>query len=59
MPEVGFDYAFVRREAEEDTTTLLVMKDRDSRAIRALAVPVKGVGSDMSHAVSRAVEGVH
>ena len=59
VPEVGFDYAFVRREAEVDTTTLLVMKDRDSRAIRAWVVPVKGVGSDMRHAVSRAVEGVH
>ena len=31
VPEVGFDYAFVRREAEEETVTLLVMKDRDSR----------------------------
>ena len=59
MPEVGFDYAFVRRESEEETATLLVMKDRDSRAIRAWVVPVKGVGSDMAHAVSRAVEGVH
>ena len=59
MPEVGFDYAFVRRDTEVDTTTLLVMKDRDSRAIRAWVVPVKGVGSDMRHAVSRAVEGVH
>jgi hypothetical protein len=59
VPEVGFDYAFVRRESEEETATLLVMQDRDSRAIRAWVVPVKGVGSDMAHAVSRAVEGVH
>ena len=51
VPEVGFDYAFVRREAEEETVTLLVMKDRDSRAIRAWVVPVKGVGADMAHAV--------
>jgi hypothetical protein len=57
VPEVGFDYAFVRRESEEETVTLLVMKDRDSRAIRAWVVPVKG--ADMAHAVSRAVEGVH
>jgi hypothetical protein len=57
VPEVGFDYAFVRRESEEDTVTLLVMKDRDSRAVRAWVVPVKG--ADMAHAVSRAVEGVH
>ena len=57
MPEVGFDYAFVRRETEEDTITLLVMKDRDSRATRAWVVPVKG--ADMQHAVQRAVEGVH
>ena len=56
VPEVGFDYAFVRRESEEETVTLLVMKDRDSRAIRAWVVPVKGVGADMAHAVSRAVK---
>ena len=54
---MGFDYAFVRRETEEDTITILVMKDRDSRAIRAWVVPVKG--ADMKDAVSRAVEGVH
>ena len=59
VPEIGFDYAFVRRQGEEDHITLLVMKDRDSRAIRAWVVPVKGVGADMLHAVSRAVEGVH
>ena len=57
VPEVGFDYAFMRRETEEETVTLLVMKDRDSRATRAWVVPVKG--ADMQHAVQRAVEGVH
>ena len=35
VPEVGMDYAFIRRRAEGDTTTVLVIKDRDSRAIRA------------------------
>ena len=42
-----------------DTVTLLVMKDRDTRAVRVWVVPVKGVGADMAHAVQRAVEGVH
>jgi hypothetical protein len=59
VPEVGFDYAFVRKDDEADTVTLLVMKDRDSRAVRVWVVPVKGVGADMAHAVQRAVEGVH
>ena len=48
VPEVGFDYAFIRRETEEETVTLLVMKDRDSRSTRAWVVPVKG--ADMQHA---------
>ena len=35
VPEVAFDYAYVRRDDEEDVATLLVMRDRDTRAVRA------------------------
>ena len=56
VPEVGMDYAFVRRADEEDTLTLLVMKDRGSRAARAWVVPHKG--ADLDTAVERAADGV-
>jgi hypothetical protein len=42
VPEIMLDYAFVRREHEEDTLTILVMKDRGSRAIQAWRVERKG-----------------
>ena len=35
VPEVCFDYAFVRRQGEEECITMLVMRDRGSRALRA------------------------
>ena len=56
VPEVGMDYAFVRRTDEEETLTLLVMKDRGSRAVRAWVVPHKG--ADLETAVERAADGV-
>ena len=43
VPEVMLDYAFVRRAAEEETLTILVMKDRESRAMRAWVMRHKGV----------------
>ena len=57
VPEVAFDYAFVRRDDEEAVATLLVMRDRDSKAIRAWALQHKGV--DLAETVNRAVAGVH
>ena len=39
VPEVCFDYAFVRREGEDEVITLLVMRDRGSRALRVWVVP--------------------
>ncbi len=54
---MAFDYAFVRRDDEEVVATLLVMRDRDSKAIRAWALEHKGV--DMIETVNRAVAGVH
>ena len=57
IPEVSFDYAFIRRDDEEVLATLLVMRDRDSKSIRAWALERKGV--DMEETVNRAVAGVH
>ena len=48
VPEVAFDYAFVRRDDEEETVTVLVMKDRGSRAIRTWLMPNKGCDVDGS-----------
>ena len=56
VPEVAFDYAFVRRDDEEWLATLLVMRDRDTRAIRAWMLEHKG--ADLVETVDRAVSGV-
>ena len=42
IPEVHLDYAFVRRDEEEATTTVLIAKHRQSRAVRTWTVPRKG-----------------
>ncbi len=57
VPEVAFDYAFVRRDDDEELATLLVMRDRDTKAIRAWLLPHKG--ADLVETVDRAVTGVH
>jgi hypothetical protein len=56
VPEVAFDYAFVRRDDEEEVATLLVMRDRDTKAVRAWVLPHKG--ADLVETVDRAVAGV-
>jgi hypothetical protein len=56
IPEVAFDYAFIRRDDEAEVATVLVMRDRDSKAIRAWVLERKGV--DMDETVDRAVAGV-
>ena len=43
LPEFHFDYAFLRREVSDKLLTLAVMKARPTRAVRAWAVPRKGV----------------
>ncbi len=53
---MSFDYAFVRRDDEEEVATLLVMRDRDSKSIRAWALEHKG--ADLAETVNRAVHGV-
>ena len=52
------DYCFVRGEGETETTTLLLMKDRHSRAIHAWVVERKGADIDTGDAASRAVDGI-
>ena len=42
VPEVSLDYAFVRRDTDEDKATILVVKDRESKAIMAAVLPMKG-----------------
>ena len=56
VPGVCFDYAFVRRDGEEEVITLLVMRDRGSRALRVWVVPEKGASSEDT--VLKAVGGV-
>ncbi len=56
VPEVAFDYAFVRRDDEEEVATLLVMRDRDTKAVRAWVLQHKG--ADLVETVDRAVTGV-
>jgi hypothetical protein len=46
VPELGMDYCFVRREDEEEVVTVIVIKDRGSRAIRATRVLQKGAESE-------------
>jgi hypothetical protein len=56
VPEVAFDYAFIRRDDEEEVVTILVMRDRDSKALRGWVLERKG--ADMDENVDRAVAGI-
>jgi len=56
IPEVAFDYAFIRRDDETDVVTVLIMRDRDSKAIRGWVLERKG--ADMDENLDRAVEGI-
>ena len=42
MQEVHLDYCYARREEEEHLTTILILKHRQSRAVRCWVVPRKG-----------------
>ena len=44
VPEIRFDYAFHRESDSNETLTVLVMKDRDSKTIFADVVEMKGRG---------------
>ena len=56
VPEIMFDYGFIRRDDEAETITILMMKDRQSRAVRAWVVPHKG--ADLEGTVDRAAQGI-
>ena len=44
MPEVGLDYAFMREADSDEKLTILVMKDRDSKAVFSDVVEQQGRG---------------
>jgi hypothetical protein len=46
VPEVIMDYAFIRRQNEKETLTILIVKDRDTRALRGAVMRHKGVCLD-------------
>ena len=56
--EVMMDYCFLRRQDEEEVITILVLKERQSRAIQAWVVPNKSILFDEGAAAERAVEGI-
>ena len=56
VPEIGMDYCFLRKSDCEDKITVLVQKDRESRAIRSQVVGSKGVVKD--EAIDAALRGV-
>ena len=56
-PEVHLDYGYVRRQGETNTRTILILKERRSRAIQVLMVSNKGVESGVTaDRVLRAVQ---
>ena len=44
--EVALDYCFIRRQGEQEAQTVLVLKDRASRALRAWQLQHKGIQDD-------------
>ena len=44
--EVALDYCFIRRRDETEAQTVLILKDRASRALRAWQLRNKGVQSE-------------
>ena len=56
VPEIGMDYCFLTKDAGSATLTVLVMKDRDSRAILAHPVLCKGRGQEET--IQQAVESI-
>ena len=50
MPEVHMDYCFLRNKEGEEALPVIVLKDRDSRALAAHGVPYKGRGRRVDRA---------
>jgi hypothetical protein len=46
VPEISVDYAFIRRDTETENATILVVKDRESRAVQATVLRMKGASLD-------------
>ena len=58
VPEVMLDYAFVRTDDERETLTILVVKDRESRAIRASVMTMKGAcNEEAGEKAAEAIQG--
>eukprot|EP00969_Alexandrium_andersonii_P063257 2785401-Alexandrium_andersonii.AAC.1 len=56
VPEVAMDYCFLTKDDSDASATVLVIEDRDSRAI--LARPVLRTGSLRDDAVDQAVASI-
>ena len=56
--EVMMDYCFLRRDDEAELITVLIFKERQSRAIQAWVVPHRSTILDQGAAVERALEGI-
>ena len=54
--EVMMDYCFVRRQDETEVITILVLKERPSRAIQAWVVPNRSTLLEEGAAAERAAE---
>ena len=52
------DYCFLRRGDESELITVLVLKERQSRAIQAWVVPTRSTVLDQGAAAERAAEGI-
>ena len=58
VPEILMDYCFVRSDDDTDTVTILLMKDRYSRAIQAFVVDRKGPDLDAADVAQRVLMGL-
>ena len=56
VPEIGLDYAFPRESESDETMTILVMKDRDTKTVFADVVETEGRG--VEGAVENAVRNI-
>eukprot|EP00975_Prorocentrum_lima_P045904 9602549-Prorocentrum_lima.AAC.1 len=56
VPEVAMDYCFLSKDTSQESLTVLVLKDRDSRAI--IAHPVLCKGRLHSDTVDQAAESI-
>ena len=56
VPEIGIDYAFMKEKGNDETLTIIVMKDRDTKAISSDVVELKGRGIDGT--IERVIENI-